>query len=159
MSEELQYDWVADEYRPRPSKGGRVLSTKEAQDKHEAQQRLRERNERMAQLRAKFSAPVARRRRNQALQQVMEGQEEWQNAARAAFWVFRSHGFESFICEDFRRWWMAREDYHEPRHHNAWGAFTSALQRHGLIRRTGDVRAASSTKSHARKMLEWEIVA
>lgn len=118
-----------------------------------------------------FDLAHSRRLRDEALQRNEEGAEEWKGAALTAFVQFanaRSNanqrdlfggtpGTTRFITEDFRQWWMARANYREPRHPNAWGAFTAALAKSGLIHATGYVRASASIKSHARKMLEWEI--
>lgn len=151
--DEEQFDWISGEFKPRAPYVKRTLSSKEAMDKAQAQQQLRERNAKRAD---PFNPRLSRRLRDSGMRSTLD--DEWQSQARAAFFVFQVSGVERFITEDFRKWWIERGDFRKPRHHNAWGAFTHALRRAGLIRPTGDVKAAASVKSHARKMLEWEVV-
>lgn len=106
-----------------------------------------------------FDTKASRRLRNEGMASAEAGADDWKTAAIMAFVSFGNTGVRFFITEDFRRWWMGRGNFIEPRHHNAWGAFTAAMLKAGLIRPTGRVRAAASVKSHARKMLEWEISA
>jgi len=118
-----------------------------------------------------FDLARSRILRDEAFKQNEDGAGEWKGAALTAFIQFanaRSNvnqrdlfggtpGTTRFITEDFRQWWMNRPNYREPRHPNAWGAFTVALAKAKLIHATGYVRPSASIKSHARKMLEWEI--
>jgi hypothetical protein len=105
-----------------------------------------------------FDSRLSRRLRDDGMASAESEADDWKLASLRAFMAFGNTGIRHFITEDFRKWWMDRGDYFEPRHHNAWGAFTASMLKGGLIRPTGRVRAAASVKSHARKMLEWEIV-
>lgn len=105
-----------------------------------------------------FNRPLAHRLRNQGIARVGADNEDWTDAARAAFEEYAATGVKHFIGEDFRAWWATQRSYRPPRSPNAWGALTFALSKRGRVRMTGKVRAAASSRSHARKMLEWEIL-
>lgn len=101
---------------------------------------------------------AGRRLRNQGIARAQTDNEEWTDAAHAAFDAFAATGVKCFIAEDFRQWWSSQPSFRAPRSPNAWGALTFALTKAGRVRMTGKVRAAASSRSHARKMLEWEIL-
>lgn len=103
-----------------------------------------------------FDRPLARRLRNQGIARAYN--EEWTDAAHTAFDAYAATGVTHFIGEDFRQWWSSQRTFRPPRSPNAWGALLFALSKRGRVRMTGQVRAAASARSHARKMLEWEIL-
>ena len=103
-----------------------------------------------------FDRPLARRLRNQGIARAQDN-DDWTDVAQAAFEVYAASGVTQFIGEDFRAWWSSQRTFRAPRSPNAWGALLFALSKRGRVRMTGKVRAAASSKSHARKMLEWEI--
>lgn len=105
-----------------------------------------------------FDRPTARRLRNQGIARTQVDQQEWADAAHAAFDQYAATGVTHFIGEDFREWWSRQRTYRPPRSPNAWGALTFALSKAGRVRMTGKVRAAAASRSHGRKMLEWEIL-
>lgn len=105
-----------------------------------------------------FDRPLSRRLKGQGMARTQVHQQEWTDAAHAAFDAFIASGVKLFITEDFRAWWASQRSFRPPRSPNAWGALTFALSRAGRIRMTGKVRAAASSRSHARRMLEWEVL-
>lgn len=105
-----------------------------------------------------FDRPLARRLRNQGIARAQVDLEEWSDAAHAAFEEYAATGVTHCIGEDFRAWWSSQRTYRPPRSPNAWGALFFSMSKRGRVRMTGRVRAAASSRSHARKMLEWEIL-
>ena len=105
-----------------------------------------------------FDGARSRRERDDGMRRALTPAEDWLPLALVAFDRFAAVWRGPFIGEEFRQWWSLHGAYVRPRHHNAWGALTNTLAKRARIRRTGRVRAAAAVRSHARKMLEWEIL-
>ena len=60
------------------------------------------------------------------------------------------------LAEEFRR--ACEQEGVTPHHHNAWGALTSWLVRHGVIEETGRLAKSRDPRSHARRQPVWRVV-
>lgn len=68
--------------------------------------------------------------------------------------VRRKMGLRTFKTEDFRE--VAEDrDWPMPKSPNAWGAFTNAACKAGIIVWTGDYEAAESAATHSHPVKVW----
>lgn len=83
---------------------------------------------------------------------------EWKDHAMHELRLFcielNNSGQKEFAIEEFRRFCLDR-GVKQPRHHNAWGALTSAAEKAGIIERTGVYRLARSPRTHAHPVMTW----
>ena len=94
-----------------------------------------------------FTAADAAAARDAALAQVESNNRDWMARAMDAFERLPA-GME-MTGEILRK--HISEAVGQPKHHNAWGAFTNALIRRGLLVPTGEYRPMTGAKSNARK--------
>lgn len=97
----------------------------------------------------------ARRLRDEAIEAVLLGDEEWSVAALAAAKVFILEAIIPFTSEDMRIH-LCLDGLLPPEHHNAWGGLTMGLKSNGLIHEIG-MAQMRLPKSHARRTpLYWK---
>lgn len=94
-----------------------------------------------------FAAADAAAARDAALEQVAANNKDWMARAMTAFSALPA-GME-MTGEILRQ--HVGDAVGQPKHPNAWGAFTNALIRRGLLVPTGEYRPMTGAKSNARK--------
>jgi hypothetical protein len=94
----------------------------------------------------------ARAARDEGLAIVEDHNEPWMD--RALREVAALPPYAELTSEDIRFRLVGR-GLEEPGHHNAWGALTMNAVRRGLLLDTGQMRAMSGPKSHARRTPVW----
>lgn len=94
-------------------------------------------------------------------QLVLSVDTPWKENALYLFAIFcnerKAEGETEFSVEDFKEW-LALRDFPLPRHHNSWGAITTAARKAGFIEMTGKCTAAKSPSAHARLIGVWRAV-
>lgn len=86
--------------------------------------------------------------RNAVLDEVADNNSGWIKLAAAGMDQVRD-GY-SGIAEDFRRVLLER-GVPQPKHPNAWGAFTATMARRGVLVATGEYRPMREARSNGRK--------
>ncbi len=89
----------------------------------------------------------ARAARDEALERVLEPNEDWQTRCLAA--IQRLTWAHDFTGEDLRLHLI--ETVGRPHHHNAWGALVRNAVSQDLIRATGLWRPMRTKRSHTRR--------
>ncbi len=97
----------------------------------------------------------ARRLRDEAIERVLENEEEWIVTAKFMARAFILDAQKPFTSEDMRVALTGR-GLPRPHHHNCWGGLTMSLKRAGLIHEVG-MAQMQCLRSHARRTpLYWK---
>lgn len=99
-----------------------------------------------------FDYAASKEERDKALKKVTENGMPFSELAMVAM---RSFPDPTATGEDVRR--HVTRMVGEPHHHNAWGAVIMMGVRRGVLAPTGEYRAMTSKKSHARKTPVYEV--